>query len=89
MATKESTLSLDLSRRQKRLAYWYEHFANSYLATNEELGDLLETFALVVGKVAAAKTQEERDESWIRMIDVERKIERTFAQSQLRTSQIT
>lgn len=67
---------IQLARRQKRLRFWKEQFGDARVPgpSAQEADELLNTFSLLIAKMANAKTDTEAAESDKRLIDIERQL---------------
>lgn len=80
-----------LSRRQKRLKSWITAF-NKDIASDtkqKELGSMLETYCLLISKLASAPNAEHANEAEERLLSLERKLTSIFEALRLKTSGLT
>ena len=85
---KASDLPMELGKRQKRIAYWREHFPKN--TSQEELlkqaDELISKFALLLSKLGKEEGEEAINATFDEVQALEREITALFEYSRLRTT---
>lgn len=82
------SVAMELAKRQKRLNYWQERFARAALTDSQrsEINAQLNTFALLLAKVAKAGNEGEANEAFQQLLASERELANLFEALQYKTS---
>lgn len=85
---KTSELPMELGKRQKRIAYWREHFPKNTSQPEllKQADVLINKFALLLSKLSKEQTDEGRSATFAEIQAVEREITTLFEYSRLRTT---
>jgi len=79
--------SISLARKQKRLRYWRSLLAKRFVDAGDlDLSAKLDVYALLVSKLAQAKTDKDRVSDESRLLGLERELASAFELSRLMPS---
>lgn len=83
-------LALSVARRQKRLLYWQDQLTGSDLAAEKvkDIKERLNTFALLLSKMAHTGDDKQGAETETRLLALERELTGLFESRRLMTSKI-
>lgn len=84
---KNSTFSVEVARKHKRLKYWSEKFAA--LKQQSDFSSKLDIYRLLISKLVKAEDEKGREEALSRLDELERELASSFERLRLFTSRDT
>lgn len=95
--TNKDSLALAAATKQKRLRYWKERFLAEHAETGvtpesnaraQEIGSRLQTYGLLITKLATASNDEARADAESRLAAIERELTTLFEARRLMTTEL-